>query len=97
MSNLPTDSHSPDTPADNQAALTPTDSYSSSSVDGKLSCELAWQMLDEQLDEEGQEQLGLLLTHSGDARKGYVEAVFLHVDLLSHFGNLPNVGNLPTN
>ena len=56
-----------------------------------MSCELAWQMLDEQIDDEGQEQLELLLTHSETARQGYVEAVYLHVDLMDYFGKLPSL------
>ena len=56
--------------------------------------ELAWKMLDDQLDEEEAEQLSLLLLHSEPARKTYIQVVQMHMDLLCQFGGLPEHGDL---
>ena len=61
-----------------------------SSQDEQFVQDLAWKMLDERLDDEEAEQLALLLLHSEQARRAYVQVVQLHVGLLDHFGALPN-------
>ena len=62
--------------------------HSSGKVDQEFIQELAWKMLDGDLDEEEAEQLSILLLHSDSARRTYIEIVQMHVDLLDHFGKL---------
>lgn len=63
-------------------------------LDDEIVIDLTWQLLDEQLDDEGLEQLTLLLECSDAARRTYLETVQMHVSLLDHFGRLPDVKEL---
>ncbi len=74
--------------ADNPAENSPA------ALDEEIVIDLTWQLLDEQLDDEGLEQLTLLLEHSEAARRTYLETVQMHVSLLDHFGRLPDVKEL---
>lgn len=58
--------------------------------------DLTWRMLDEQLDEQGQQRLAALLSQSEEARQEYIRCTALHADLLEHFGQLPDIVELLT-